>query len=191
MLWCEGSHLSGVYDTVAFYTHGFGYLSGIIKNSVAWVDSYTVTGHSYSWVASWYHTNAYLYDCGNIQPQNIGGCYMNSDVSKSTTKVRGDYTNIFSSQAYTKTEMNTQSFVNELNIYSRIQLSGQENWYINDKGQLALRHGTDSGINKVATDEDVRDSEYYTLQGIKVNNPKGPGIYIVKNGITSKKVLVR
>lgn len=126
----KGSHLTGIYDTVSFKTYGFGNISGKINNCVAFVDSYSITGHSYSSVASWYHTNAHLYDYGTYKPSEIGGCYINNDISKTTTKVYSDNKEFYGSTAYTIAQMNTQAFVDELNFYSRLNMSSEDNFEI-------------------------------------------------------------
>lgn len=188
-----GSHPTGIYDIVSFYTMGFGYLSGKIKNSVAIVDSYNIVGHNYSWVASWYHTNAYLYDCGEYKPSSIGGCYFNKDVSKTTTKINGDVQKLLSSTSYTKAQINTQSFVDELNFYSRLNMNGEENWEIKE-GQIKLKHPqynyTDIKDVNTYNDQPNETVEYYTLQGIRVQPPLLPGIYVRRQGTKSEKILI-
>lgn len=186
----NGSHLTGVYDTVSFYTMGFGSLYGKIENCVAIIDSYNITGHDYSWVASWYHTNTYLNDCGVVAtPLNIGGCYVNRDISQFVSKVKNNESDFLSSTSYTKEQMNTQAFVDELNIYSKINMDGEENWKL-ENGVLVLKHNkyNYSGVANVDAEISDKSIEYYTLQGIRVLSPSSPGIYICRKGSKVMKI---
>lgn len=188
----KGSHLSGNYDSVNFYTSGFGCLSGKIENSVAVIDSYNITGHEYSWVAAWYHTSSSFFDCGTYKPSNIAGCYINNDVSRNTSKVNGDTKNIYSSTSYNKAQMNTQSFVNELNLYSKLHMDGKENWTIKNN-QLILKHedSNNTGIQNIEIDKIKSEDaiEYYNLKGMRITEPSTHGIYIRRQGSKSSKVL--
>ncbi|MGN0232750.1 MAG: hypothetical protein ACI4A8_11160, partial [Muribaculaceae bacterium] len=50
-----------------------------------------------------------------------------------------------------------------------------------------------SGIGAVLVDDSVDNcpAEYYTLQGIKVDRPSSAGVYIVRRGNKTEKVLIR
>ena len=188
----KGAHLTGTYDTVAFRTYGFGFVSsGIVKNCVAIVDSYSVTGHAYSWVASWYHTSASLYDYETFYPSRIGGCYINNDITKTTSKVGGDTQNFDGSTAYTKAQMNTQEFVDELNFYSRLNMDGEENFEIKN-GQLAIKHAQydDSGIGNIVTDTSVSEVARYDVSGRLLCEPvKGINIVKMSDGSIRKELV--
>lgn len=48
-----------------------------------------------------------------------------------------------------------------------------------------------SGVDGIVGDNAGIQEEWYTLQGIRISSPAGPGIYIVKTGSRSRKVVVR
>lgn len=188
----NGSHRTGTYDTVNFGTYGFGSISGKVNNCVAFVNSCNVTGHDYSWVASWYHTSATLYDYGEYKPSSIGGCYINNDIIKTTSKVRGDTQQFYGSTAYSRTQMNTQEFVDELNFYSRLNMNGEENFEIKN-GQLAIKHThyDDSGIDNIVTDNKAIEIARYDIHGRLLNKPiRGINIVKMSNGAIHK-ILIR
>lgn len=189
----NGSHLSGNYDNTTFYVEGFGTLNGKIENSVAIIDEYNITGHDYSWVAAWYHTYVYLYDCGEYKPSYIAGCYINNDISKTTAKINLNEDKIFGSSSFSKKQMNSQSFIDELNFYSRLHMNGIENWeFLN--GKLSLKHEMSgmTEITDILTDQESLDEEieYYTLKGIRVMVPTSHGIYIRRQGSKTTKVII-
>lgn len=135
----QGAHLTGVYHHARFYTIGIGDFSGRLQNNVSIIDSCVVTGHDYSWVDAGYHTHSHISDCGEYSPSYIGGCYINRDIFKTTSKVSGDDLKIFGSSSFSKAQMNTQEFVDELNVYSTLHLNGEKNWEIQE-GKLTLKH---------------------------------------------------
>lgn len=141
----QGSHPTGVYHHATFYTIGIGDFSGRLQNSVCIVDSCSIIGHEYSWVDAGYHTHSHVSDCGEYSSSSIGGCYINRDIFKTTSKVGGDNQKIFGSSSFTKAQMNTQEFVDELNIYSTLHLSGENNWEIQE-GKLTLKHAENKEI---------------------------------------------
>lgn len=47
------------------------------------------------------------------------------------------------------------------------------------------------GISDMATDLNNAPVEYYNLQGVRVNNPVKGGLYIVRQGKSAKKVIIR
>ncbi len=149
----EGYFNCGTYDTTNFNFGGIvGRISsyGTIKNCVAINYDYTVKGHDYSWVASWYHTNSYF---GGITaqdtPTTFGGCYSNNDVNKNVSKVQSNSTKENGSTSYSSTQMNTQSFVDEVNFYSKLEFD-EENWCLNENNILAIKlEDTPKGIESI------------------------------------------
>ena len=58
---------------------------------------------------------------------------------------------------------------------------------------IAVIYASESGIDDIADDEfDINSRVWYTLQGVKVDNPSQPGIYIMVDGKgRSKKQVIR
>ena len=55
-----------------------------------------------------------------------------------------------------------------------------------DTGKTAI-----SGVNEIVFDNANAPVEYYNLQGVRVDNPTAPGVYIVKKGNKVSKTLIR
>lgn len=137
-----GYHPVGTFDTKSFRYGGLvGYMSNYdnasLKNSVAINDKYTIKGHAYSWQAAWYHTNSNFGGVAYSVPKNFVGCYSNNDVTKTISQVRDDYTMENGSISFSKSQMNSQSFVDELNLYSQMEF-GQDYWTLESE-KLALK----------------------------------------------------
>ena len=198
-----GNHYNGTYDSMGFIYGGIVGRFGIyynnstsvnvLKNCVAINKEYSVTGHNYSSVAAWYHTSSYfggiLY---NTVPENYGGCYSNNDIDKTVSKVQLDLTGENGSTSFSTSQMHTQSFVDELNLYCQLEY-GTERWTLNEEGKLSLKSSdTDTGIKSVSTSEkDNAIIGFYDMNGLRVSGLK-KGINIIKysNG-RAKKVFLK
>lgn len=189
----KGYHYNGTYDTVSFEYGGIiGYIYDYsvatkLRNCVSITSSYTVIGHPYSWVASWYHTNSAFGGISCRTPKTFGGCYSNNDVVRDITKVRGDTQKENGSTSFSSTQMNSQDFVNELNIYSQLEFN-TINWGLDENGKLILLYANaPDAIEKIKTTPDYTTPEIYDLNGIK-HNRKRRGINIIRytNGKTQK-----
>lgn len=197
-IYFEGSHPVGNYDTVRFQFGGVvrymsKYDSSSLKNCVAINDTYNIYGHDYSWVASWYHTNSYFGGVAYEAPKNFAGCYSNNDVSKNISKCETDRTMENGSTSFSKSQMNTQDFVDELNFYS--QLEFDEDYWTLESGKLSIKwdNSGDAGIESVKADQDTIIG-IYSLQGYWVGTKieeLSSGIYIVKTFESSRKIVVR
>jgi len=62
----------------------------------------------------------------------------------------------------------------------------------NEDNYITIRNGMTTGIAGV-TDDDETDApvEFYNMQGIRIDNPSEPGIYIRRQGTRSEKVVIR
>lgn len=191
----EGRHPVGNYDTKKF---GFGGVVGLmgddtsaLKNCVAMNDSYNIYGHDPSWVASYYHTNSYFGGVAYSASKNFAGCYSNNDVSKTISKCLVNLTEEDGSTSFSKNQMCTQSFVDELNFYSQLEFD-EDYWELKD-GKLCIKHkNINSGIDHIEVE--LPDTYIYTVQGVYVGNSMDnltPGIYIVRSPKTSSKIVVR
>lgn len=192
----EGSHPVGNYDTKRFRFGGVvGYMSkydtSTLKNCVALNDSYNIYGHDYSWVASWYHTNSHFGGVACEAPKNFAGCYSNNNVSKTISKCLDNSTMEDGSTSFSKNQMCTQSFVDELNFYSQLEFD-EDYWELKD-GKLCIKQkNINSGIDHIEVE--LPYIYIYTVQGVYVGNSMDnltPGIYIVRTPKTSSKIVVR
>lgn len=193
----EGRHPVGNYDTKRFRFGGVvGYMSkydtSTLKNCVALNDTYNIYGHDYSWVASWYHTNSYFGGVAYEAPKNFAGCYSNNDVSKTVSKCETNSTMENGSTSFSKYQMNTQTFVDELNFYSQLEFD-EDYWELKD-GKLCIKQqDVNTAVYDIEVDS-VDTFDIYTIQGVYVGNSKenlAPGIYIVNTPKTSFKILVK
>lgn len=190
-----GKHPNGTYDTKNFYLYGIariGYSNSTLKNCVAINRSFNVTGHSYSWVASWYHTNAGLGGIADKAPKNYGGCYSNNDVVRNVSMVKSDSTGENGSTSFSEAEMNTQSFVDELNFYSQLEFD-TDSWCLNEDGKLSLKNENNS-LTEVYDSDNNAPTRIYSVNGIYVGNSLDdlePGTYIIRKGNSSQKILLQ
>ena len=192
----EGRHPVGNYDTKTFLFGGVvgdmsKYDTSTLKNCVAMNDSYNIYGHDYSWVASWYHTNSCFGGVAYEAPKNFAGCYSNNDVSKTISKCGTNSTMEDGSTSFSKNQMNTQSFVDELNFYSQLEFD-EDYWELKD-GKLCIKQkNINSGIDDIEVE--LPDIYIYTVEGVYVGNSiynLTPCIYIVRTPKTSSKIVVR
>jgi hypothetical protein len=56
---------------------------------------------------------------------------------------------------------------------------------------LSIIQDVETGIESVEAEANDADAHFYNIQGIEVKGDRAPGIYIVKHGNTTKKVLVK
>ena len=63
------------------------------------------------------------------------------------------------------------------------------NWDNNGGSDYRIKINTTTSIEEIDSDTDAQ-AEYYTLQGVRVDNPS-PGIYICRKGSNVKKIIVR
>ena len=63
------------------------------------------------------------------------------------------------------------------------------NWDNNGGSDYRIKINTTTSIKEIDSDTDAQ-AEYYTLQGVRVDNPS-PGIYICRKGSNVKKIIVR
>ena len=63
------------------------------------------------------------------------------------------------------------------------------NWDNNGGNDYRIKINTTTSIKEIDSDTDAQ-AEYYTLQGVRVDNPT-PGIYICRKGSNVKKIIVR
>ena len=168
-----GCHYNGTYDTVSFC---YGGIAGSfaensskakILNCVAKTIKYSITGHNYSWVAAWYHTNSSFGGISINTPKTFGGCYSNNDVNKKTSKVEKDVEYEGGSTSFSLEQMNTPAFVDEINLYGRLEL-GIESWTLDENGKLALVvPDVATSIKPVVKSSDSDRLEIYDLNGRK------------------------
>lgn len=193
----KGSHPVGTFDTKRFIFGGIVYFMStydrsVLKNCVAINDSYYIYGHEYSWQAAYYHTNSSFGGVAYNVPKNYGGCYSNNDVTKSVTKCLANDTKENGSTAFSKSEMNTQSFVDELNLYS--QLEFDEDYWELVSGKLSIKQDNDNGgVGAIEADQDKTCCVYNT-QGVYIGDSMEnlrPGMYIVRTQKSTTKILVR
>lgn len=193
-----GKHSCGTFDTTRFRFGGIvGYMSQYdysdLKNCVAINKSYDIEGHSYTWQASWYHTNSYFGGIAYETPKNYAGCYSNNDVSKSITRVETDRICENGSTSFSESQMHTQSFVDELNFYS--QLAFDEDYWTMTDGKLSIKRSDGgAGIENIKIDNDKSILMIYDLHGNALGVSTDclePGIYIVKYTDMVRKVIIR
>lgn len=193
----SGNHPCGTFDTKNFRFGGIvGYMSkydnSVLKNCVAMNDSYIVTGHTYTWQASWYHTNSYYGGVAYEAPKGFAGCYSNNDVSKNVTKVEFDRTQENGSTSFSKSQMNSQSFVDELNFFS--QLTFDEDYWELKSGKLCIKQSeNEAGLCSPITEEGNDIIAIYTLNGVEIGKSIDNltrGIYIIRYKDYSKKITI-
>lgn len=192
-----GCHYNGTYDTVSFC---YGGIAGSfaensskakILNCVAKTIKYSITGHNYSWVAAWYHTNSSFGGISINTPKTFGGCYSNNDVNKKTSKVEKDVEYEGGSTSFSLEQMNTQAFVDEINLYGRLEL-GIESWTLDENGKLALVvPDVANSIKPVVKSSDSDRLEIYDLNGRK-RSVVQKGINILKSADgTVRKIYIK
>lgn len=192
-----GNHYNGTYDTLIFRFGGLvgsmgEYGSSTLQNSVAINDSYKITGHDYSSLAAFYHTDSYFGGIGgNGVAKNYAACYSNNDTYKSISKIRTNSTGENGSTSLSTSQMNSQPFVDELNVYSRMQY-GTNNWELDENGNLSILHDDENaGIEDVEKAINNEIIGIYSIDGIRLNQPaKGINIMIYSDG-SSKKVIIK
>lgn len=196
----EGNHNCGTFDTKYFRFGGVvGYMSSsdksTLKNCVATNASYYIYGHDYTWQATWYHTESHFGGVAFEVPKNYAGCYSNNDVIRSVYKVGDNATKENGSTAFSSLQMNTQSFVDELNLYS--QLEFDEDYWTLESGKLKIKQKSmteDSGIEIINEAEAPAIVGIYSLNGYYVGSSIEdlvPGIYVVKTHKSNKKIIIR
>lgn len=176
-----GGFLCGTYDSVSFYYGGIigKNFQSTIENCVAITDRYKIEGHGYTWVASWYHTNSTFGGITTTMPDKFGGCYSNNDVITDVSKVEYDRIGENGSTSFSSSEMDTQSFLDEVNFYSRLQY-GTNNWCIDDSGHLAISYEDEPNfISSVEADNKKSIIEIYNINGLRISYLQ-PGINIVR-----------
>lgn len=193
-----GNHACGTFDTTRFRFGGIvGYMSqhdySDLKNCVAINRSYHVIGHSYTWQASWYHTNSYFGGVAYEAPKNFAGCYSNNDVIKNITKVQTDRICENGSTSFSESQMHTQSFIDELNFYS--QLAFDDDYWTLSNGKLSIKRSDEgAGIDNINTDNEKSILMIYDLRGNAMGSSIDrlePGIYIIKYTDVVRKVIIR
>ena len=188
----SGFHNTGTYDGASFDYSGIGGNCKTIENSVAQTYNYTIKGHAYSWVAAWYHTHSTFGGVSGETYGTVAGCYSNNDYVKNVSKVGGDNTGESGSTSFSVAQMNTQEFVDEINMYGMLNLDSQ-NWTLKD-GELSLKwDDEEASIEEIECDFNSGDNDYtiYDINGRVLKSlAKGVNIIRYKNG-RSKKVLVR
>lgn len=192
----EGTHYNGIYDTVNFYYGGiiglmdpYGY-GATLNNCVAITSNYSITGHSYSWVASWYHTNSCFGGITSKTPKNIKGCFSNNDALRTVKKVSYNDIGECGSTSYSKEEMRTKDFVSELNFYTKLEYD-KDMWGLDDYGNLVLllKEETTGIANAVHSNNSNDIVAIYDLKGNKTDHiQKGFNIIIYRSGKVKKIV---
>lgn len=190
-----GSHFNGTYDNAVFYYGGIiggsGTYKTTLRDCVAITSNYSVTGHNYSWVASWYHTSSCFGGISSVNLSDFKGCYSNNDVNSSVSKIRVNENMINGSTSFSSLQMNSQNFVNEINLYTQLEY-GEDYWGLDDAGRLTLLKA--GVINKVPTIKKSENSKIISIHdvnGLKRSKmQKGVNIVRYSDG-TSRKVLVK
>lgn len=192
----EGAHYNGTYDAVNFYYGGIIGLmeqysnKAILSNCVAITSNYSITGHSYSWVASWYHTNSCFGGITCKTPRNIKGCFSNNDVLRTVQKVSNDDIGECGSTSYSKEEMRTKDFVSELNFFTQMEYD-KDLWGLDNYGNLILitEEGATGITNIVHSNNSKNIVAIYDLNGNKIANvQKGFNIIVYGDGRVKKVV---
>ncbi len=192
-----GDHPCGTFDTKSFRFGGIvgcmsKYDNSILKNCVAINESYNITGHSYSWQASWYHTNSYFGGVAYEAPKNFAGCYSNNDVNKTINKVEFNKTCEDGSTSFSKSQMNTQSFVDELNFYSQLEFD-KDFWELKSGKLSIIQSQSQEGIIETINDYNNSIIGIYNLNGIEVGTSIEDlisGIYIIRYSHMTKKIVI-
>ena len=192
----EGAHYNGTYDAVNFYYGGIIGLmeqysnKAILSNCVAITSNYSITGHSYSWVASWYHTNSCFGGITCKTPRNIKGCFSNNDALRTVQKVSNDDIGECGSTSYSKEEMRTKDFVSELNFFTQMEYD-KDLWGLDNYGNLILitEEGATGITNIVHSNNSKNIVAIYDLNGNKIANvQKGFNIIVYGDGRVKKVV---
>lgn len=190
-----GSHFNGTYDSASFYYGGIiggsSAYDTTLRDCVAINSNYSVTGHNYSWVASWYHTSSHFGGISSASLSDFNGCYSNNDVNSSVSKVATNENKINGSTSFSSSQMNSQNFVNEINLYTQLEY-GRDYWGLDDAGRLTLlKAGVINKVSTIKKSEDKIIISIYDINGLKRSKmQKGVNIIRYSDG-TSRKVLVR
>ena len=149
-----------------------------------------MTGHSYSWVASWYHTNSCFGGITCKTPRNIKGCFSNNDALRTVQKVSNDDIGECGSTSYSKEEMRTKDFVSELNFFTQMEYD-KDLWGLDNYGNLILitEEGATGITNIVHSNNSKNIVAIYDLNGNKIANvQKGFNIIVYGDGRVKKVV---
>ena len=110
---------------------------------------------------------------------------------------------VYQSQLFPGTSnVSTLDYISHENVGGRFYHPNEEDTYLLNKPitdiqetngliSFKFRGGTDSSITPVIGDNNRQKTEYFTLNGIKVNTPTQPGFYILRQGNISKKIHIR
>lgn len=198
-LFFEGRHPIGGKDITQFRFGGIvGYMSryerSALKNNVAINDVYNIYGHSKSDGLPFYNTSSYFGGVACEVPENYGGCYSNNDVSKHISKCDTNSTKENGSTSFSKSQMNTQPFVDELNFYSQLEY-GEDYWVL-ESGKLKIKPKNQNGASgvEIAETDSSAIISIYSIDGLKIKKrieELEPGVYIIKTPNSTKKILVR
>jgi len=177
----RGGHYKGNRDTTWFMFGGIGCsVYGTLQNCVAITQNYSIAGHDYSWVESWYHTNStYGGVVAGRTPKTFGGCYSNNDVEKTISKVLLDHEGENGSTSFSESQMNSQIFVDELNMYSQLMFDAKC-WGLDSYGKLTLLTNDLSAIDEIVTGKKNDCIGIYDLQGRKQNSIKKGALNIIR-----------
>ena len=192
----EGKHYNGTYDAVSFIYGGiigkmdFFSIIPVINNCVSITSEYTIIGHPYTWVASWYHTSSKFGGITSAIPKNIKGCFSNKDVIKTVKMVQYDDIGECGSTSYSSEEMQTEGFVNELNFFTKMEYD-KDLWRLDEYGNLAFlldNEATDISNVKCST-HSKNIIGVYDLNGRRLNTlKKGLNVILYEDGQTKKYI---
>lgn len=200
----ENIDFTGKHPTGTFNKHYFSYGgvlgaswdsysdSSSLKNCVAINKNYTISGHTPSWQADYYHTSSYFGGVvSTFLSENFAACYSNNDVKKNVSKVKDDTNSKKGSVSYSAQQMHTQSFVDELNFLS--QMEYDEDFWTLKNGKLSLLPKSDnSSVPSVSVEGDVHS--IYDVNGVyRGTSLEGleSGIYILRSKNKAKKIYLR
>ena len=192
----EGAHYNGTYDVVNFY---YGGIIGIMEpysnmtvlnNCVSITSNYSITGNSYSWVASWYHTNSCFGGITSKTPRNIKGCFSNNDVVKTVKKVSSNDIGECGSTSYSSRGMRTINFVEELNTFTQMEYE-KVFWKLDANGDLVLLTGEETtGVTNTIYSNNSNDIiAIYDLNGHRIDKlQKGFNVIVYRDGKKRKYI---
>lgn len=186
----SGRHYNGTYDGTAFYVGGIigNTYNLTVEDCIAIIDKYSITGHAYSWVASWYHTaSCFGGIAAKVERTNFYRCYYNNDVNKSISKVRSNTTSDYGSNAFSSAQMNSMSFINEVNFFTQMEFD-RDLWGLDAGGRLMLLPENLNGIDIIINKKKKADV-IYDINGYKLTSKqKGLNIIVDHNGKTKKVI---
>lgn len=193
----EGHHYNGTFDGVSFYYGGIvgGANTGLnvhpLNNCVAITSNYTITGHPYTWAASYYHTSSCFAGITCRKPVNTKICYSNNNVRKNIEKVRINDVGECGSTSFSSNEMLTKEFVDELNFYTQLEYD-KDIWTLENGNLEFLPEDQGNGsVDEINVDAPNEIVAIYDLNGNRLNEiQNGVNIVVYKGGCVRKIVKI-